>query len=194
MSQAEPAGNSHVWGASALPPCPLLPEVTHPHGHMVTRVHAAAKCDRYYFATLCYAQSLWREAKPAQAILQLNKAFMADLRGDEEVLHKHPPPYAALAWLLENRPADAFIGNPVRHFQHLATRVTGDRKEIRAWRAWACFHLSQLVLPGDEFPIDHQQVAKEGLTFPEWKQVIVGIGQRGWVGESVELGKVVAGL
>ncbi len=190
MSQAEPAGNSHVWGATALRPCPLLPEVSHPHGHMVTRVHAAAKSDRYYFATLCYAQSLWREAKPAQAILQLNKAFMADLRGDEEVLQKHPPPYAVLVWFLGNRPDGAFIGNPVRHFQHLATRVTGDRKEIRAWRAWACFHLSQLVLPGDEFPIDHEQVAKEGVVMPTWDEVLAQIAVAGWSNEAAELRSV----
>ncbi|WP_193210946.1 hypothetical protein [Luteolibacter marinus] len=167
-----------------LPGCPLLPEVNHVHGHMVTRVHAPERRDRYYFAALCYAQSLWREGKPAQAILQLNKAFMADLRGDEEVLAKHPPPYAALCWILAQRPEGAFIGNPVRHFQHLATRVSGVRKEIRSWRAWACFHLSREILPAEEFPPDREQVEKDTLVFPAWDRVVTEIRRAGWDGES----------
>ena len=165
-------------------PCPLLPEVTHVHGHMVTRVHAPERRDRYYFAALSYAQSLWREGKPAQAILQLNKAFMADLRGDEDVLKDHPAPYAALVWILENRPENAFIGNPVRHFQHLATRVSGERKEIRSWRAWACFHLSRAVLPADGFPPDHDQVVNDGLEFPDRERVVAEIRESGWIGEA----------
>ena len=70
MEHHESHGKSPIWGNFTLPACKFLPEVIRPHGHMVTRVHATAKCERYYFATLCYAQSLWREGKPAQAILQ----------------------------------------------------------------------------------------------------------------------------
>ncbi|RYD63892.1 MAG: hypothetical protein EOP84_33205, partial [Verrucomicrobiaceae bacterium] len=140
MAQKAPDMKSPIHATFAFPACPFLPEVTHPHGHMITRAFGGMKCHRYYFAALSYAQSLWREGKPAQAILQLNKAFMADLSGDEEVLGKFPPPYAAMVWILQNRPEGPFLGNPVRHFQHLATRVSGERKEIRSWRAWACFH------------------------------------------------------
>lgn len=173
-----------------LPACPLLPEVTEPLGHMVTRAHAPAKCGRFYEATLRYAQSLWREGKPAQAILQLNKAFMAGLRGDEEVLLRHPPPYEALMWILANRPADAFIGNPVRHFQHLATRVSGERRELRSWRAWACFHLSRSVLPVDGFPLDAVQIEAENLTIPAWPEVLRELSVLGWRGEA----ELLAGL
>ncbi|MCW1923196.1 hypothetical protein OKA05_11585 [Luteolibacter arcticus] len=148
---------------------------------MITRALGPAKCDRYYFAALCYAQSLWREGKPAQAILQLNKAFMADLRGDEEILQRQPPPYGVLVWMLRHRPEGRFVGNPVRHFQHLATRVSGERKEIRAWRAWACFYLSQQAL-GDEqeFPPDYEQIAADGLVIPAWDEVVMQIRDRGW--------------
>lgn len=184
MSQDNVEMKSPVYVTFILSPCPLLPEVTHPHGHMVTRVHAPAKCDRFYHAALCYAQSLWREAKPAQAILQLNKAFMADLRGDEPVLQFHPPPYAVLVWFLENRPDGPFLGNPVRHFQHLATRVTGERKEIRSWRAWACFHLARRILPPDEFPPDHEQIGEESLVIPDWELVLDQIRILGWPGEA----------
>ncbi len=173
----------HATSFFSFPGCPLLPEVTHPHGHMVTRAHAALKGERYYLATLCYAQSLWREGKPAQAILQLNKGFMADLRGDEAVLAKWPPPYAVLVWFLKNAPEGRFLGNPVRHFQHLATRVSGVRKEIRAWRAWACFHLARRVLEEEEFPVDQEQVEREGVVFPEWERVVGEIRDAGWMGE-----------
>jgi hypothetical protein len=191
MAQDDAEMKSPVYATFAFSACPLLPEVTHPHGHMITRVHAPEKGERFYLAALCYAQSLWREGKPAQAILQLNKAFMADLRGDEQVLVDHPPPYRVLRWFIENRPADRFFGNPVRHFQHLATRVSGERKEIRAWRAWACFHLSRGILPADEFPPDEEQVKVEGIIFPEWSDVLAAILPLGWRGEVDQLKKAM---
>lgn len=187
MSQELPEKKSPLCATFSLPACPLLPEVSHPHGHMITRVHAPTKCDKFYFAAISYAQSLWREAKPAQAILQLNKAFMANLRGDEEVLGIYPPPYAVLVWFLRNRPDGPFLGNPVRHFQHLATRVSGERKEIRSWRAWACFHLSRATLPAEEFPPDQEQIAKDALVFPEWESVLAAIRKGGWPGEAGHL-------
>jgi hypothetical protein len=179
---------SPVHATLPFPACPFLPEVTHPHGHMITRSLGPAKCHRYYFAALSYAQSLWREGKPAQAILQLNKAFMADLGGGEEALEKYPAPYAALVWILHHRPENRFLGNPVRHFQHLATRVSGERKEIRSWRAWACFHLSQRVLRDEEeFPPDHAQVTADALVIPEWDEVVAEIRRRGWSREAEAL-------
>jgi hypothetical protein len=176
-----------------LPSCPLLPEVTRPQGPAVTR-DLAIKDAAYYHACLCYAQSLWRERKPAQAILQLNKSFMADLGGELEILKTWPPPYAVLVWMLRNRGEQDFIGNPVRHFQHLATRVSGERKEIRAWRAWACFHLSRRVLPADGFPIDGEQVEKESLEIPEWSVVLDRIAVGGWEGEAEVIREVAEGL
>ena len=194
MAQKVPDMKSPIHATFLFPACPFLPEVSHPHGHMITRSLGPVKCDRFYFAALSYAQSLWREGKPAQAILQLNKAFMADLSGDQEVLGKFPPPYAALVWLLRNRLEGRFLGNPVRHFQHLATRVSGERKEIRSWRAWACFHLSQRVLPGEEFPPDEEQMAKEQIVFPVWGDVLEMIRQNGWRGEAEVLESVGSAL
>lgn len=173
--------------------CPLLPAVEGAHGPEATR-GAVVKDSRYYESCLCHAQSLWRQGKPAQAILQLNKAFMADPGDDPRVLGVWPPPYAVLVWILRHRPSDAFIGNPVRHFQHLATRVSGVRKEIRSWRAWACFHLSRRLLPAGEFPIDAEQVEKESLQFPEWDEVLERIRSGGWEGEAEVLCQVADGL
>jgi len=174
--------------------CRFLPGIDHMSDHLVPSSLGPAKCERFYFAALCYSQSLWRAGKPAQAILQLNKAFMADLRGDEEVLEKYPPPYAALVWMLGNRPGERFLGNPVRHFQHLATRVSGERRELRSWRAWACFHLSRRVLPEEGFPRDEEQVRKEGVVFPDWNEVVRVIRETGWRGESEVLEETWRGL
>jgi len=77
-----------------------------------------------------------------------------------------PAPYPALVWYLVNRVDALFIGNPVRHFQHLASRMSGEHAELRAWRAWACFHLAKELLPADSFPQDLEQVAKEELEIP----------------------------
>lgn len=171
----------------------MLPAVAGKLGPKVTR-QIPTRGDEYYGACLCYAQSLWREGKPAQAILQLNKAFMADLAGEGGILKSWPPPYAVLVWMLRNRPEDAFVGNPVRHFQHLATRVSGERKEIRGWRAWACFHLSRRVLSDVDFPMDGEQVLKEGLEIPEWREVVERIRSGGWEGEAEVLCEVAAGF
>lgn len=156
-------------------------------GPEVTRDLAGERGAAYYRAALAYAQSLWREGKPAQAILQLNKAFTARLAADAEVLEEWPAPYRALGWMLRERPDGAFLGNPVRHFQHLATRVNGEDRELRSWRAWGCFHLSRRVLPEEGFPIDAEQVRREGLEFPEWERVLAELGRRGWRGESETL-------
>ena len=135
-------------------------------------------------ATLEYGQSLWMEGKPAQGILQLNKAWSAELAGDEPVLGKWPLPYRALLWMLRHAPEECFIGNPVRHFQHLATRVNGENLIRRSWRAWACFHLSSEVLDQVEFPLDEEQIEKENLIIPELAEVLEQLSQHGIPGES----------
>ncbi len=176
-----------------IPPCPLLPAVSVKLGPEATR-GASTKNAAYYVCCLCYAQSLWQQGKPAQAILQLNKAFMADPGDDPRVLAAWPPPYAVLVWFLQHRPPGAFIGNPVRHFQHLATRVVGERREIRSWRAWACFHLSRRLLPEEEFPIDGVQVERESLEFPAWEETVRRIESDGWKGEAELIREVASGL
>ncbi len=126
-----------------------------------TRQHRTECGPRYYVACLEFSQSLWLQGKPAQAILQLNKAFMAEVSDPP-----HPLPYQALIWFLKHREKDHFIGNPVRHFQHLATRISGPRAELRSWRAWACFHLAEKSLPPHEFPRDKEQLTKEQIAIP----------------------------
>lgn len=149
--------------------CPFLPEVDGVLGVETTGRHGAERGEGFYVDALRYAQSQWLAGKPAQAILQLNKAFSANLREDAEVLRVWPWPFEALEWILENA-ADGgagFLGNPVRHFQHLATRMSGARREVRVERAWRCFYVARRVL-GERgcFPMDGRQMVREGIFIP----------------------------
>lgn len=170
---------------SELSPCPWLPECAERLGPESTRIHSVEKGADFYLAALRYSQSLWLHGKPAQAILQLNKAWMADLAGDEPVLEEFPSPYRALVWILDQAKDGqaGFMGNPVRHFQHLASRMSGPRAEIRAWRAWACFRISERYLYGLGFFRDGEQLSKEGLWMPGWERICNEIVRKGWTHE-----------
>lgn len=144
-------------------PCPYLPpanEAIRPRDISGARKSGGANA---FTAALTCAQSLWLQGLPAQALLQLNHAMSQDLSGEEA---PWPMPYQALVWILSRRHEEGFLGNPVRHFQHLATRMSGPNKELRIARAWVCFHLAESVLPADEFPRDERQIEKERLTIP----------------------------
>jgi len=166
------------------PPCPWLPRVAEIHDFQITRRHGGERGAAFYQDALRYAQSQWCAGKPAQAVLQLDKAWLADLPPADPVLVCHPPPYRALAWILR-RAADGhhgYLGNPVRHFQHLASRMSGERREIRAWRAWFCMHLAGRLLPAG-FPRDGRQLAREGLFIPSMELALARISDLGWHAE-----------
>lgn len=57
----------------------------------------------FYLTALRYAQSLWLRGLPAQAILQLDRAWGAGLAADDSVFAEWASPYRALAWMLERR-------------------------------------------------------------------------------------------
>lgn len=159
-----------AWFASFVEPCPHLPACDPSR----QKRHGQGRRATFYFDALCFAQGHWLEGKPAQAILQLNRAFSAELSDDDPILETWPWPYAALEWILENS-ADGghgFLGNPVRHFQHLATRMNGPRQEIRIAHAWRCFHIARRVLDGKgDFPLDGRQLAREGIFVPSGKSL-----------------------
>jgi len=124
----------------------------------------------YYRACHQLAQSLWRSGSPAQAILQLDKSFMA------QTADNIPPTYQAILWIIQHTPDDQFLGNPVRHFQHLATRMNMSQPnaEHRIWRAWACLHLTE-KFSSTPHPRDQDQIKKENLTIPSIKTTLENI-------------------
>lgn len=162
--------------------CPFLPSITRVWRARDLRTFREKREGDFYFSALCYAQSLLSEGKPAQALLQVNKSFMAELE-DESILSDWPPAYEAVVWIIERYQfdQDCFLGNPVRHYQHLATRMSGPRGGTRTLRAWACFYLAETFAP--EFPRDLEQIEREKLTIPSFQVVLEAIDRFGWRGE-----------
>jgi hypothetical protein len=147
-------------------PHPLLPTIDRVHEASEITAFGKERSASFYEACHLYAQSLWQQGFPAKCILALNRALSCVLPADAPVLQRLPLPYRALAWLLMHRPAGQFIGNPTRHWQHLATRMVEPNKELRLWRAWACWYLAKEILPESEFPPDLKQIREEGIIEP----------------------------
>jgi hypothetical protein len=171
-----------------LPPCPYLPE---PRAGLDWRVlHAFRDGERgaeFYVACLEYGHALWRRGYAARAILCLDRAFGADLRGDEKELREWPLPYAAMRWLIANTPADVFLGNPRVHFQHYAGRMNEPRREQRRWRAWACWAIARAVRP------DLERDPKHAIVEPTLEEIERRLREWGHAGEA-EVWKRVVGV
>jgi hypothetical protein len=163
-------------------PCPHLPVPNRPLTAASINQAGRDRGPEFYQLALECAQSLWLTGVPAQALLLINRAFSADLCGDELVVRTSPAPYAAAAWILRHHDPATFIGNPRRHYQHLATRMVEPRKELRTWRAWACWALARAILP--DLPADEHQLAHEGVTEPAIAEIAARLDQLGWPGET----------
>ena len=150
-------------------PCPFLPEPPRACTAADMQAFGKRRDAEFYDTALHYAQSLWVTGFPAQSLLLINRALSCAL--PEVSLRAPYQPYQAVAWMLVNRPEDRFIGNPRRHYQHLATRMVEPHKELRSWRAWACWHLSKQLLPEQDFPHDAVQVRKELLVKPRRNEI-----------------------
>lgn len=160
--------SSPIMPQQTIPACPHLPQVTRQLRITHAREHRTACREAYYIACLELAQSLWQNKRPAQAILQLDKAMMANIPANSTTLDTHPIPYRAMLWFMINTPTGSFVGNPVRHFQHLASRMNlkQPQPELRTARAWACLHLAESVLSHEDYPRDQRQLNKENLEIP----------------------------
>ncbi len=159
-------------------PSPHLPPAR--EGMDWRALHAFRQSDRrgaFYLACLEYGQALWCQARPARAMLCLDRAFGADLVGTEPELARWPMPYAAMLFIMRETPAGVFLGNPRVHFQHYAGRMNEPRREQRQWRAWACWALARAALP--ELPGDPRHHVAE----PSEEQIWAGLAQHGLAGE-----------
>ena len=152
-------------------PCPFLPETDHVCSHVDMEAVGGDRGVVFYETALKYAQSLWRRGFPAKSLLMCSRAMSADLHPGDEVLRRSPLPYQAVAWMLVHRQEGQFIGNPRLHFQHLATRMVEPKKDLRTWRAWACWYLAKELLSSHEFPGDTMQIRKDGIIEPTHDEI-----------------------
>ena len=167
-------------------PCPFLPLIRKKITASDSKALRNNKGLPFYKLCLRYSQSKWMEGLPAQALLQLNRAMSADLVGDEKFLDKFPIPYSSIKWILEQRTDKygQFLGNPRRHWQHYASRMSGPRSNIRIWRSWACFAISSKILPYSDFPRDEEQILNESLIIPSESQIELNLKSLGLPRES----------
>jgi len=170
-----------VFHRPELVPCPYLPTAEEALTAAAMKVHGKDRGPAFYLGALTCAQSLWLQGLPAQALLQLNRAFSAELTGEEAELAAWPLPYSAMVWVMRQRTEDQFLGNPRRHFQHLATRMVDPRRDQRRWRAWACWYLSRIVFP--DAPADECQLAEESIVEPERPDILAALREHGFPGE-----------
>lgn len=140
--------------------------------------HGPARDAAFFLTALTYGQYLWHRGLAARAILSVDRAFQADVRGDEPQLREWPMPYDAIVWLLRHTPPEIFIGNPRVHYQHLADRMNEPRREQRRWRAWACWGLTRVARP--EFPAD----PKHQVIEPDIATIRQRLDQHGYPGET----------
>lgn len=177
----------------SLPPCPLLPPQPEPLTAACLRPFG--KFDRgpdFYIQALHYAQSHWQQGSPAQALLLVNRALGADVPADHPVLTSWPLPYATVAWILKHHSPEHFIGNPRRHYQHLATRMVEPRKLLRTWRAWACWAIARRILP--EMPADEAQLHMENVVEPTVEEIFLALGKAGNPGEADAWKHILEGI
>ncbi|MDF1861511.1 MAG: hypothetical protein P1U87_14940 [Verrucomicrobiales bacterium] len=165
-----------------LKACPFLPPAERPlRAAEMKSVGEDRGAEFYLFALTC-AQSLWLQGLPAQSILLMNRAFSSDLSGEESVLKEFPLPYGAMHWVMSHRLEDQFVGNPRRHFQHLATRMVEPRKTIRSWRAWGCWAYASTIFP--DYPADEIQLEEEGVTEPGREDIFRALDEFGLAKEN----------
>ncbi len=158
-------------------PCPWLPVPAAELHADCLKAHGGERREAFFETALLYAQSLWLQGFPARAMLLLNRAMGCSLTGRES----RPLPYAAVAWLLRSHTPDQFIGNPRRHWQHLATRMSGPRAKLRTWRAWACWRIACLAMP--QLPPDSEQLLHENLREPSEEEIRTQLDRLGLPGE-----------
>jgi hypothetical protein len=158
-------------------PCPFLPSCGRPLSWRDLSEHREDQGGELYLLCLEYAQQLWLDDLPARALLAVDRALYCDVAAGDEALQAYPLPYAAIRWLVSQRPT-SFTGNARVHYQHLADRVRGDRAETKRWRAWAAWALVRQARP--DLPADPRHVVRE----PSSADIQAGLEAHGICGEA----------
>lgn len=139
--------------------CPHLPTAPGSMDWRELHRHGDGRGADFYLSALTYGQYLWQRGLAARALLAVDRALLADVAADDTVHTTWPLPYTALRWIMQKASAEAMVGNPRVHYQHLAGRIQGQRVEQRQARAWAAWHLARQVNP--EWPGDAKHLIRE---------------------------------
>jgi len=152
-------------------PCPYLPTITERRpASALAPFRGKRKNPEFYHTALECAQSRWLEGLPAQAISMINRALTVDfLTWSDDERNNLSFPYQALSYIIRNGGQFGFIGNPRRHFQHLATRMSGPNQELRIARAWACWAVACKTQP--TLIADEKQLIEEGIVEPTLDEI-----------------------
>ncbi len=180
------ASNVLLLGRMSLPLCPYLPTPRPGMDWRVYQPHGDSRGSGFYGTCLEYGHELWLKQLPARALLCLDRAMGAELKNNDAVVESWPIPYAAMAWIMRGVPRDLFCGNPRVHFQHYADRMNEPRRELRRWRAWACWALACAVRP--ELPGD----PKHDVVEPSLNEIEQRLRAEGLVSESEQWKDVLA--
>lgn len=115
---------------------------------------------------------------------------MAQLPANSVLLKDHPIPYDPILWIIKHSAENAFLGNPVRHFQHLASRMNRKQPqpELRIARAWCCLHLCETLVVKDKYPRDFRQIEREQLEVPNFDTSLQMLAK--WTPHSGEVAQV----
>ena len=162
--------------------CPFLPEPGAPLQAAEMKAFGKDRGVDFYRRALECAQSLWLQGLPAQSMLLMNRAFAAELSEEDTLGTGFALPYEAMHWVMSHRKEEQFIGNPRRHFQHLATRMVEPRKDLRSWRAWACWKYACQIFP--DYPADLDQLEKEGIPEATEEEIREQLDRLGLAGET----------
>lgn len=141
------------------PACPHLPPAPASMDWRDLRRHGGDRGAEFYLSALTYAQHLWRRGLAARALLATDRALLAHLSPGDPILADWPLPYRALRWIMINATAEALVGNPRVHYQHLAGRLRGPRDAQCRARAWAAWHLARVA--NSEWPGDPKHPVRE---------------------------------
>ena len=160
-----------------VPACPHLPPAPAVMTWRELRRHGDGRGAEFYLSALTYGQHLWQRGLAARALLAVDRALLADLAPGDPILGAWPPPYRALRWIMTNSTAEALVGNPRVHYQHLAGRIQGPRTAQRRARAWAAWQLARLA--NSAWPSDPQHAIQE----PSFAEIADGLACHGLPGE-----------
>ncbi len=158
-------------------PCPFLPSCGRLLSWRDLAEHREDQGGELYLLCLEYAQQLWLDDLPARALLAVDRALYCDVPATDAALRAYPLPYAAIRWLVSQRPT-SFTGNARVHYQHLADRVRGERADLKKWRAWAAWALVRQARP--DLPGDLRHVVSE----PSHADIQAGLEAHGHSGEA----------